>query len=100
MLFIWSFVYINKSNDKINQAFLVFLGSILLWMIMDRLNIHIETSLIGVTLKTIYFISMLNMSVFFLYFTYRLIKKKLDIIFLILVFFNTKSTIKSSPHCE
>ena len=25
MMYIWSFVYLNRSNDKVNQAFLFFL---------------------------------------------------------------------------
>ena len=89
MMFIWSFIYLNKSNDKINQSFLVFLSVILLWMVLSVGNSYNGNSAIELIAKTIYWYSMLNMSVFFLLFIYRLIKKELDLVFYILVGVNT-----------
>ncbi len=93
MIFIWSFVFINKSNDKINQAFLAFLSIVLIWMILSVSNGYEESSAIGLVIRTIYWYSMMSMSVFFLLFTYRFIKKELNSVFYILVSVNTLTII-------
>lgn len=71
----------NKSNDKINQAFLTFLSILLLWMVLSISNLFNDGSRLGIVIKTIYFYSMLNMSLFFLFFIYRLVRRKLDRLF-------------------
>ena len=38
MMFIWTFAYLNRSQDKINQAFLVFHSNILIWMVLNNLG--------------------------------------------------------------
>jgi len=89
MMFIWSFVYLNRSNDKINQAFLAFMSVIVLWIILSVSNNYQDTTILGLVLKTIYWYSMLSMSVFFLLFVYRLIKKELDAVFYLIAIVNT-----------
>lgn len=89
MMFIWSFVYLNKSRDQINQSFLLFLSVILLWMILSVTNAYSDGSALGLTVKTVYWLSMMNMSLFFLHFIYRLIRRKLDLIFYASVALNT-----------
>ena len=89
MMFIWSFVYLNKSNDKINQSFLLFLSDILLWMVLSVSNDYSNQSTLGLILKTVYWLSMMNMAVFFLMFIYRLIKRNLDGLFYASVALNT-----------
>ncbi len=88
MMFIWSFVYLNKSNDKINQAFLTFHSVLLLWMVLSISNIFNDGSRLGIVIKTIYFYCMLNMSLFFLFFVYRLVRRKLDGLFYFTVALN------------
>ena len=87
MIFIWSFVYMNRSHDQINQAFLYFLSDILLWMILSVCDTY-DGTFGGLVLKTIYWLSMMNMSLFFLYFVYRLIHRTLDALFFILIGIN------------
>ncbi len=93
MMFIWSFVYLNKSADQINQAFLQFLSVILLWMVLGVSNAYGDASLLGLTIKTIYWLSMMNMSILFLLFIYRLIKRNLDWLFYVMVALNTLTII-------
>ena len=38
MMFIWTFVFLNRSHDKVNQSFLVFLSNILIWMVLNNLS--------------------------------------------------------------
>ena len=33
MVFIWSFVFMNRSHDKVNQSFLWFLSVIIVWIV-------------------------------------------------------------------
>jgi len=54
MMFIWSFVYLNKSRDKVNQSFLWFLSIILLWMVLSVSNDYRDNSPIGLLVKTVY----------------------------------------------
>jgi diguanylate cyclase (GGDEF) domain len=89
MMYIWSFVYLNKSDNKINQAFLYFLSMILLWMVLSVGNNYSDSTALALVIKTIYWYSMLSMSLFFLFFIYRFIKKKVDRVFYILVAINT-----------
>ena len=89
MIFIWSFVFINRGNAKSNRAFLLFSGAIILWMILNLTDDYISYSILGLILKSIYFITMLNLAVLFLNFVYRLIHKKYDVIFYIIVSLNT-----------
>lgn len=91
MMFIWTFVYLNKSNDKVNQTFLYFISLVILWMILSMCNIYNVSSLIGLILKTIYWISMMNLAVLFLLFSYKLVGKKVDFIFYIMVGINTST---------
>lgn len=88
MMYIWSFVYLNKSKDKVNQAFLGFISIIMLWMVMSICNEYCDLSILGLVLRTIYWYSMMNISIFFLLFIYRLAKKKLDGLFYALVTVN------------
>lgn len=81
MIFIWSFVFLNRSHDKINQSFLWFLSVIIIWMTLSAGNDLIDTSLAGIVAKTVYWYSMLTMSLFFLRFVYRLVKRELDFAF-------------------
>lgn len=89
MMFIWSFVYLNKSRDQINQAFLLFLSVIILWMVLSVSNDYSNHALPGLIVKTLYWLSMMNMSIFFLLFIYRLIKRPLDALFYAAVVLNT-----------
>ncbi|MBP1736493.1 MAG: diguanylate cyclase protein [Oscillospiraceae bacterium] len=89
MVFIWSYVYLNKSHDKINESFLAFLSVILVWMLLSASSIYSGSSLSDLILKTVYWISMLNLAIFFLQFVYRLLKKKLDWVFYSIVALNT-----------
>ncbi|HML46033.1 MAG TPA: diguanylate cyclase, partial [Clostridia bacterium] len=89
MIFIWSFVYLNRSHDKINQSFLWFLSAILLWMVLCVSNSHNDASFLGLAVKTVYWYSMMNMSLFFLWFIHRLIGRRLDGLFWAHVALNT-----------
>ena len=93
MMFIWTFAYLNRSNNRLNQAFLSFLSVIILWMILSVGDGLGEALAIGPAIKTVYFVSMLNMSLFFLYFTYRLLARKLDWLFWGSVVVNTLTII-------
>ncbi len=88
MMYIWSFVYLNKSGDKINQAFLALLCIIMVWMILSVNQNFIDQSVLSVILNTIYWFSMLNIAIFFLFFVYRLVNKKIDIVFYSIVILN------------
>ena len=35
MVFIWSFVFMNRSHDKVNQSFLWFLSVIIIWIVLS-----------------------------------------------------------------
>jgi diguanylate cyclase (GGDEF)-like protein len=93
LMYIWTFVYINKSHNKINQTFLIFLSVLLLWMILSVGNTYNESSVLGFIVKNVYFLCMFNMSLTFLLFIYRLIKRKQDIVFYIVVAVNTLTII-------
>lgn len=95
LIFIWSYILINtKKDNKINQSFLVFLGVVLFWMILDVSNgFIIKNSTLNFIVKSLYFISMLNMAVAFLNFVYQLTNKKYDLLFYVSLFLNTATII-------
>ena len=78
MMFIWSFVFLNRSHDKVNQSFLLFLSNILVWMVLNNLDEFSDGTLVSLGLKTVYWLSMMYLSISFLYFIYRLLKRKID----------------------
>jgi diguanylate cyclase (GGDEF)-like protein len=85
LMFIWTFVFLNRSHDQKNQSFIYFLSVLLVWMILNASNDLVDTSLLGLLLKTIYWYSLLTMSLFFLFFIYRLINRNPDHIFFFIV---------------
>jgi diguanylate cyclase (GGDEF)-like protein len=89
MMFIWTFVFLNRSHDKVNQSFLVFLSNILIWMLLNYLNSYGDGSLVSLVAKTIYWLSMMYLAVTFLFFVYRLLKKPLDGLFFFALGLNT-----------
>lgn len=89
MMFIWTFVYLNKSKDKVNESFLGFLTVVILWMVLSISIGDNNRSTFGIILKTVYFYSMLNMAVAFLLFIYRFTGRKLDGLFYASVAINT-----------
>ena len=93
MMFIWTFVFLNRSHDQVNQSFLVFLSNILVWMVLNNLNQYGDGSLIALTAKTIYWLSMMYLSVTFLFFIYRLLKKPLDGLFYFAFGLNTLTVV-------
>ena len=93
MMFIWTFVFLNRSHDQVNQSFLVFLSNILIWMVLNNLNQYGDRSLIALTAKTIYWLSMMCLSITFLFFIYRLLKKSLDRLFGLALILNTLTIV-------
>lgn len=89
MMFIWTFAFLNRSHDKVNQSFLLFLSNILVWMVLNNLDDFSAGSSIDIVTKTIYWLSMMYLSVTFLYFIYRLLKKKIDWLFFAALALNT-----------
>jgi len=78
MMFIWTFVFLNRSHDKVNQSFLIFLSNILVWMVLSNLN---AVRVTGLAAKTVYWLSMMYLAITFLFFVYRLLKRRLDWLF-------------------
>jgi len=93
MMFIWTFVFLNRSHDKVNQSFLVFLSNILIWMLLNYLNSFGDGSLVSLIAKTVYWLSMMYLAITFLYFVYRLLKKQLDWLFYLALGLNTLTVI-------
>ena len=89
MMFIWTFVYLNRSHDKINQAFLIFLSNILVWMVLNNLNDFGDGTVVTLATKTVYWLSMMYLSITFLLFVYRLLKRKIDWLFYVALALNT-----------
>lgn len=85
LMFIWTFVYLNRSHDKKNQSFLYFLTVIILWIVLSVSNRFNDTSVFSIVVKTIYWYSMLTMSLFFLNFVYRMTNRNQDAVYFILV---------------
>lgn len=67
MMFIWTFVFLNRSHDQLNQAFLSFLSILLLWMVLSVSIDNADVSFIALALKTLYWLSMLCISLFACY---------------------------------
>ncbi len=89
LVFIWSYVYANaRKGDKINYSFILFLGVILVWMLVNRSNQIINSSP-AIVIDTINFFAMLNLSIVFLNFVYRLIDRKYDFFFYGTIILNT-----------
>ena len=93
MMFIWTFVYLNRSHDKVNQSFLVFLSNILIWMLLNYINSFVDGSAISLVAKTIYWLSMMYLAVTFLFFVYRLLKKPIDWVFFLALGLNTLTVV-------
>ncbi|MEA4940091.1 MAG: diguanylate cyclase [Christensenella sp.] len=93
MMFIWTFVFLNRSHDKVNQSFLVFLSNILIWMLLNYLNSFGDGSLVSLIAKTVYWLSMMYLAITFLYFVYRLLKKQLDWLFYLALGLNTLTVV-------
>lgn len=93
MMFIWTFVFLNRSHDKINEAFLVFLSNILIWMVLNNLDEFNDGTIVSLGVKTIYWLSMMYLSITFLYFAYRLLKRRIDWIFFLSLGLNTATVI-------
>lgn len=89
LMFIWTYVYLNKSANRINQTFLLFLAFVMAWMVLGEAVQHVDYSMIALIFKTIYWHVMLNLAVAFLVFVYRLINRPLDVLFFIIVGINT-----------
>lgn len=89
MMFIWTFVFLNRSHDKINQAFLLFLSNILVWMVLNNLDEFSDGSIVTLAAKTVYWLSMMYLAITFLFFIYRLLKKPLDWLFYLSLGINT-----------
>lgn len=89
MMFIWTFAYLNRSRDQVNQAFLVFLSNIIVWMILNNLNEFTGNGIFGILLKTVYWLSMMQLAITFLLFVYRIVRRKLDWQFLLFFSINT-----------
>lgn len=90
LIFMWCYVFANtKKDDPINVSFLLFLGIILLWLILNVSNYYITNWYLSFFIKTLYFISLLNLSVFFMNFVYRLVNRNYDRLFYGLVVLNT-----------
>ena len=78
MMFIWTFVFLNRSHDKVNQAFLIFLSNILIWMVLNNLDEFSDGTIVTLATKTVYWLSMMYLSITFLFFIYRLLKRRID----------------------
>lgn len=89
LVFIWSFVYINRSFDRVSRSFLVFLSVVILWMVLSASIDPANQDLFHLVMKTLYWISMMTMSVFFLHFIYRLLNRPLDWGFFLMLGINT-----------
>ena len=93
MVFIWSFVFLNRSHDKVNQSFLWFLSAIIIWVVLSICSERGDNSPFGLVIKTVYWMRMMNLSLFFLLFIYRLVRRKLDLLFYLCVAINTLTII-------
>ncbi|MEA4869200.1 MAG: diguanylate cyclase [Christensenella sp.] len=89
MMFIWTFVFLNRSHDKINQSFLLFLSNILVWMVLNNLDEFSDGTFVSLGMKTVYWLSMMYLSITFLYFIYRLLKRRMDGLFFFFLALNT-----------
>ena len=93
MMFIWTFVFLNRSHDKVNQSFLAFLSNILVWMVLNNLDNYGDGTVVTLAAKTAYWLSMMYLSITFLLFVYRLIKRKIDWLFYLSLGLNTLAVV-------
>ncbi|MDD4311446.1 MAG: diguanylate cyclase [Eubacteriales bacterium] len=93
MMFIWTFVFLNRSHDKVNQAFLLFLSNILIWMVLNSLDEFSDGTIATLETKTVYWLSMMYLSITFLYFIYRLLNRKIDWLFYAALTLNTLTVV-------
>lgn len=93
MMFIWTFVFLNRSHDKVNQAFLLFLSNILVWMVLNNLDEFSDGTIVSLGTKTVYWLSMMYLSITFLYFIYRLLNRKIDWLFYTALILNTLTVV-------
>ena len=93
MMFIWTFVFLNRSHDKVNQAFLIFLSNIMVWMVLNNLDEFSDGTIVTLGTKTVYWLSMMYLSITFLYFVYRLLQRKIDWLFYTALALNTLTVV-------
>ena len=93
MMFIWSFVFLNRSHDKVNQSFLLFLSNILIWMALSNMTEFNDGTPIGLGLNTLYWWSMMYLAITFLYFAYRMLKRRIDWKFFFFLALNTLTIV-------
>ena len=93
MMFIWTFVFLNRSHDKVNQSFLLFLSNILVWMVLNNLADYGDATTITLATKTVYWLSMMYLSITFLFFVYRLLRRKIDWLFFAALVLNTLTAV-------
>lgn len=94
LVFIWGYIYARrKQKDKATNAFLFFLSTILLWMVLSISNFYEASPGLYILMQKVYWIILLNMATVFLYFIYGLLNKKLDFIFYFLLSLNTATII-------
>lgn len=93
MMFIWTFVFLNRSHDRVNQAFLIFLTNIMVWMVLNNLDEFSDGTAVTIGTKTVYWLSMMYLSITFLYFIYRLLKQKIDWKFYLALGLNTLTVV-------
>lgn len=94
LIAVWFFVFINRGSDEINKSFLIFVGSILVWMVLNILDIYIvQLSYLAIFIKILYMTMLFNMAIFYLYFVYKFVARKLGVIFYSIVFLNTITII-------
>ncbi|HML69242.1 MAG TPA: diguanylate cyclase [Clostridia bacterium] len=93
MMFIWTFVFLNRSHDKVNQSFLLFLSNILVWMVLNNLADYGDATTITLATKTVYWLSMMYLSITFLFFVYRLLRRKIDWLFFAALLLNTMTVV-------
>lgn len=94
MVFIASFVWLNSGlgsseTERIIRSFFILASSAAAWMVLSVADRHADTSIPGLILKSVFCFCMLNMSVMFLLFTYRLVNRSLDGIFATVLTVNT-----------
>jgi hypothetical protein len=94
LISVWFFVFINRGSDEVNRSFLIFVGSLLVWMVLNILDTYIvQLSYLSILIKILYLMMLFNIAIFFLYFVYKFVAKKFDVFFYVIVFLNTITII-------
>ena len=93
MMFIWSFVFLNRSHDKVNQSFLLFLSNILVWMALSSITEFNDGTPVSLGMNTLYWWSMMYLAITFLYFAYRMLKRPIDWKFFFFLALNTATIV-------